>query len=442
MNSRKPIIHGSVWIGLYILIIVAPFLVLLAGQSPPGRGFWREVAVGLGFAGLSMMGLQFFLTGRFKFIEAPYGIDVVYHFHRQISLIAFGFLLAHPLILILDAPATFRLFDPLTAPWWATVGVAGLAAFGAIILTSLRRLTLRLSYEAWRLSHSLLAMAAVTLGMAHILGVGYYLQDPLKQAFWVTLGSSWLIALAFVRLIKPLVMLKKPYVVEKVLTERGRTWTLVLKPVGHAGMRFRPGQFVWLTIGKSPFAVREHPFSFSSSSLQEGSLEIAVKELGDFTATIGQVPPGTRAYLDGPYGSFTVDRHPRPGYVFIAAGVGITPIMSILRTLADRRDCRPLFLFYGGRTWEEMTFREELQELEKQLNLSTVFVLSRETPENWTGERGRITADLLARYLPPERLDYEVFICGPHPMQLAIKGELGRLGLPLENVQSESFNYV
>ena len=69
-----------------------------------------------------------------------------------------------------------------------------------------------------------------------------------------------------------------------------------------------------MTIGKSPFAVREHPFSFSSSALQEGSLEIAVKELGDFTATIGQVPPGTRAYLDGPYGSFTVDRHLRPGW--------------------------------------------------------------------------------------------------------------------------------
>ena len=71
MNSRKQVIHGSVWIGFYILIIVAPFLVLLAGQNPPGRGFWREVAVGLGFAGLSMMGLQFFLTERAQLRPMP-----------------------------------------------------------------------------------------------------------------------------------------------------------------------------------------------------------------------------------------------------------------------------------------------------------------------------------------------------------------------------------
>jgi len=97
MRSQRQIIHGSVWIGLYILIIVAPFLVLLAGQSPPGRGFWREVAVGLGFAGLSMMGLQFFLTGRFQFIEAPYGIDVVYHFHRKFPVWMGRPILSHPL---------------------------------------------------------------------------------------------------------------------------------------------------------------------------------------------------------------------------------------------------------------------------------------------------------------------------------------------------------
>jgi predicted ferric reductase len=442
MKSRKHLLHGSLWIGVYIFIIVAPLLVLLVGQPPPGRGFWREVSVGLGFIGLSMMGLQFFLTGRFKFIEAPYGIDVLYHFHRQISLIAFSLLLLHPIILIAIAPATWKFFNPIQAPWWAMVGVAGLAGFALIIFTSLKRLALGIRYETWRLSHSLLSMAAATLGLAHILGVGYYLQDPLKQGLWIALGSSWIIALLFIRLVRPLAMLKRPYIVERVTPERGQTWTLALKPLGHEGLRFRPGQFAWLTIGKSPFAVREHPFSFSSSSLHEGSLEIAIKELGDFTSQIGKVTPGTRAYLDGPYGTFTVDRHRRPGYVFIAAGVGITPIMSMLRTLADRRDLRPLLLFYNGKTWEDLTFREELEALGKQLNLHTVYILSEQAPEGWPGERGRITAEVLARHLPVDRMEYEYFICGPHGMQIAVKKDINRLGLPLENVQSESFNYV
>ncbi len=71
-------------------MVMAPLIAMLIGSIPPGRGFWREFAVGIGFAGLSMMGLQFFLTGRFKNITVPYGIDVVYHFHRAISLIAFS----------------------------------------------------------------------------------------------------------------------------------------------------------------------------------------------------------------------------------------------------------------------------------------------------------------------------------------------------------------
>ena len=81
--------YGIFWIGVYLALAMAPLFALLAGPDIPGRGFWRELSVGLGFGGLSMMGLQFFLTGRFRGITAPYGIDVVYHFHRAISLVAF-----------------------------------------------------------------------------------------------------------------------------------------------------------------------------------------------------------------------------------------------------------------------------------------------------------------------------------------------------------------
>ncbi|OGP89888.1 MAG: hypothetical protein A2157_07375 [Deltaproteobacteria bacterium RBG_16_47_11] len=66
----RPLFYGTFWVGIYLSIILAPLLVLLIGPIPPGRGFWREFSVSLGFVGLSMMGLQFFLTGRFKHITA------------------------------------------------------------------------------------------------------------------------------------------------------------------------------------------------------------------------------------------------------------------------------------------------------------------------------------------------------------------------------------
>jgi predicted ferric reductase len=439
--NRQFLIRAAFWIGVYILFVSLPLLALFLGPVPPGRGFWRELSVGLGFAGVSMMGFQFFLTGRFRRITSPYGIDVVYHFHRRISLIAFGFILAHAALLAIQSPATLSLLNPASGPWWITAGTGGVAAFAVLIGASLKREALRLDYETWRVTHALLSVVAVGLSMAHIAGVGYYLQGPLKVGLWAGIAGLWFLTLGYVRVVKPLGMLRRPWVVEKVAPERGKSWTLTLRPEGHDGMAFEPGQFAWLKVDRSPFAIREHPFSFSSSSLQPGRLEITIKELGDFTSTIGRVAPGTRAYLDGPYGSFSVDRHPAPGYVFLAAGVGITPVMSILRTLADRCDLRPLLLFYQSRNGEEATFREELEALQKRLDLEVVHVFSR-PEEGWQGERGRLSVETLARHLPADRMEREYLVCGPEAMQKSVQQMLLQLGLPLEQCQSETFNFV
>ena len=433
--------YGLFVIGAYLVLAMVPLFVLLVGPDIPGRGFWRELSVGLGFAGLSMMGLQFFLTGRFQGITSPYGIDVVYHFHRAISLLAFIFLLLHPLILLFSAPATLGLLNPVSAPWWITAGSIAFFAFALIVISSLYRLQLGLSYERWRIIHGYVAVAAVTLSLGHMIGVNYYLQGDVKRALWIAITITWVMALLYIRLVKPLLMRRRPYTIEAVIQERCSSWTLMLRPDGHAGMEFKPGQFVWLTIGKSPFSIREHPFSFSSSAMQPEKLAFTIKELGDFTATIGNVTPGTRAYIDGPYGSFTPDRYQFSGYVFIAGGVGITPVMSILRTFADRHELRPLLLFYGSREWEEVTFREELELLQCQLNLKVVHVLT-EPPEGWTGEQGYIDAKVMGRHLPEKRMECEYFVCGPLPMQQGIRSALEQLGVPSEQVQSESFNFV
>jgi predicted ferric reductase len=426
---------------VYLGLAMAPLFALLVGPDIPGRGFWRELSVGLGFAGLSMMGLQFFLTGRFQGLTSPYGIDVVYHFHRAISLVAFIFLLLHPVILLLSAPETLGLLNPLSAPGWITAGSIALLAFALIVISSLYRLKLRLGYEGWRMIHGYVAVAAVTLSLGHMIGVNYYLQVDVKRGLWIAIAITWILALLYVRLVKPLLMRRKPYTVESVIKERCNSWTLVLRPEGHGGMEFKPGQFAWLTIAKSPFSIREHPFSFSSSAMCPETLAFTIKELGDFTSTIGSVTPGTRTYIEGPYGSFTPDRHTYSGYVFIAGGVGITPMMSILRTFADRHELRPLLLFYGSKDLEEATFYEELELLQGRLDLKVIHVLTN-PPQGWAGERGYIDADVMGRYLPEGRMEYEYFVCGPLPMQQGITGALEKLGVPPEQVQSESFNFV
>ena len=243
------------------------------------------------------------------------------------------------------------------------------------------------------------------------------------------------------RIVKPLFMLRRPYRISEVREERGDTWTLVMQPDGHAGFRFRPGQFGWLTVWGSPFKITGHPFSFSSSAeVADGRVEMSIRNLGDFTSEIHKVPVGQRVYLDGPYGAFTIG-NPADMHVLIAGGIGITPMMSMIRTLADRGDKRPVILLYGSKDWESITFREELEALKARLNLTIVHVLEN-PPVGWTGEQGFITAEVFKRHLPPPYADHEYFICGPDVMMDAIENALGELNVPLPKYHSERYSFV
>jgi predicted ferric reductase len=286
-----------------------------------------------------------------------------------------------------------------------------------------------------------LALVAVGGGIVHMVGWAFYLEDPRKRALWISLVAFWVLLLLYVRVVKPLFMLRRPYRIAAVKPERGDTTTLVMAPDGHAGFRFTPGQFGWLTLWQGPFRITGHPFSFSSSAeAPGGQVAMTIRNLGDFTARVSSAQVGQRVWLDGPYGAFTLGQ-PADMHVLIAGGIGITPMMSMLRTLADRGDKRPAMLFYGAKDWESVTFREEIEALRSKLDLRLVFVLA-SPPPDWSGETGRIDAALLARHLPPPYAEHEYFICGPNPMMDAVEAALGELGVPISKYHSERYSFA
>ncbi|HMH96813.1 MAG TPA: hypothetical protein VK577_09580, partial [Bradyrhizobium sp.] len=109
-------LRGAVWILVYLLFILAPLFALLAGSHAPTRDFWTEFSVALGYSGLAMMGLQFGLTARLRYVTEPWGDDIIYHFHRQISLVAVGLVVAHPVILAVVQPELFSPSNMREAP--------------------------------------------------------------------------------------------------------------------------------------------------------------------------------------------------------------------------------------------------------------------------------------------------------------------------------------
>jgi predicted ferric reductase len=435
-------VHGAVWVVIYLLFILAPLFALLAGSLPPARDFWTEFAIAIGYSGLAMMGLQFGLTARFRYVTEPWGEDVIYHFHRQISQIAVGLVVAHALIMSATYPEMFALPGAIgEVPLGAVFAFMSIFALIALVVTALWRVQLNIRYETWHLTHIALAVIAVAAGMAHMVGWAFYLSDPWKRALWIGLTIFWIGLLLYVRIFKPLFMLRRPYRVREVRKERGDTSTLVMQPDGHPGFRISPGQFGWLTLWASPFKITGHPFSFSGSAeVADGRVEMSIRNLGDFTSAIHKVPVGQRVYLDGPYGAFTIG-NPADMHVLIAGGVGVTPMMSMIRTLADRGDKRPVILLYGSKDWESITFREELEALKARLNLDVIHVLAN-PPTGWTGEQGFISAEVFKRHLPPPYADHEYFICGPGVMMDAIEKTLGELGVPLTKYHSERYSFV
>jgi len=434
-------LRGVVWILVYLLFILAPLFALLAGSHPPTRDFWTEFSVALGYSGLAIMGLQFGLTARFRYVTKPWGEDVIYHFHRQISLIAVGLVITHPLILVAVKPELLAPSNMLEAPLSAHLALLSIFSVIALVVTALWRAALNLKYETWHLTHIVLAVVAITAGVVHMVGSSFYLVDPWKQSLWIGLTIFWIGLLLYVRIVKPLFMLRRPYRVSEVRQERGDTTTLVMQPDGHPGFHFNPGQFGWLMVWGSPFKITGHPFSFSSSAAAKGGrVEMSIRNLGDFTKEIQRVPVGKRVYLDGPYGAFTIG-NPADMHVLIAGGVGVTPMMSMIRTLADRGDKRPVILLYGSKDRESITFFEELEVLKARLDLTVVHVLAN-PPAGWTGEQGFINGEMFKRHLPPPYSDHEYFICGPGVMMDAIEKALGEMGVSMAKYHSERYSFV
>lgn len=430
--------RGFLWLTIYILLALVPLAIAMSGTIPEYRSFWVELGVALGFIGLAMFGLQFLFSGRFKKIAPSFGMDNIIQYHREIGIVAFLFILAHPATLLISNPGFLSYFDPRVNAMRAIALSFVTLAIIFILITSLWRTAFKLNYEKWRLVHGLLALSIVFIGTIHSIQVSHYLNPFWKKASIVTLMGASMYLMVHTRIVRPWKNRKKPYKVVDVKPERGQCWTITLEPIGHRIMRYACGQFTWITINESPFSLQQHPFTIASS-VKDITISLTAKELGDFTFTWGQIKPGTKVFLEGPFGSFTP--MPEKNLFLVMGGIGITPAMSMLRTMRDTNDSREAILIYGNNKWEDVTFREELEEISQKINLKVVHILS-EPSDDWKGETGYVDQKLLEKHLPKKPDNFMYFICGPMPLMDVTEISLRNLGIDWRTIYTERFEIV
>jgi predicted ferric reductase len=419
-----------VWTVIAAVVLVGP--VAATGWR---IGFGKPLStalVVLGVASIVAMGVAVVAPSRLRSLTATFGIDRIIGAHRWLGILAIVAGLAHFGVVVYRSPKYLNPLQASPGVLWGWIALAAMLVVGAV---SRVRRTGR-GYEWWVRIHVLFAAGALVLAGMHVYWLGDLLEDPVMRVVLSALALG-LLAVLFLRWVwRPLFSRHGAYVVYGVRHEGPSVATLVLAPVHlRRGMRFHPGQFVWLRLGRSVLGRQEHPFTIASSAQVTGRLELTVRGSGDFSTTLAELPTGAKVWLDGPHGSFTADEPAGPGaadgLVLLAGGVGITPMMSMLRTLAERGDERTHHLVIAQRP-EEPLFHDELASLERRLDLRVTHTDGR-----------RIDAALLSAVLPhgvhQRRLQY--FVCGSPSVTAGSLAALEQLAVPADRIHTEQFGW-
>jgi ferredoxin-NADP reductase len=220
-----------------------------------------------------------------------------------------------------------------------------------------------------------------------------------------------------------------------------KTFRLVNPLGGVLPFSYLPGQFLTVTVLLQSKPVKRS-YTIASSPTQHDYAEITVKheEGGEVSGHLhNHVQEGDLLECSGPSGSFIFTGRECKCILLIGGGVGITPLMSVIRYLTDRSWAGDIFLVHSCHSPRDIIFREELDYLQRRHpNLRVIVTVSQPEGADWKGLTGRITKELIAQSVPDLGSRY-VHLCGPVPLMEAVKRMLAELGVAPERVKTEAF---
>jgi predicted ferric reductase len=424
---------------MYPFLAIAPLVALHVLNPDVGYSAATELGVNCALVGFTLLSMQFVLTARLPWIEAPFGLDLILRFHRAMALMIVALLCVHPVLVASDEG--WRLLTKLHARWYIWAGRISLILLVVQITAALLRSAMRLPYEQWRRTHNVIALAILALGFAHAVMVGQDLRSAGVRMVWTVIPAFGLAVWLYARLIRPHLLARRTFRVRSVKSETPRVWTVTLEaPKGHP-FRFSPGQFQFLRLLDLHVPAEEHPFTIASSPSRADCISLTIKSCGDFTTLTDRIRVGDRATVHGPFGRFSCDFHPDEGHlVFIAGGVGITPLMSMLRAMRDRGESRRVTLIYANRELDDIAFATELFTMERGQypTLKVVHVLS-QPPSWWAGKTGRLDPSRLDELC--EGLEDKAFyLCCPPQMNVDLVRGLRKHGVSASHIHCDYFS--
>jgi predicted ferric reductase len=387
-----------------------------------------------GLLGAYLALVQLALLSRLPVLERAAALDRRVAWHRLAAVGCVGLLCAHAVLITAGYAAGDRIGLPaeigrLVNGYPGVISaLAALALLVGVTATSARRLRRRLRYETWHFAH-LYVYLAVALAYSHQLATGSdFVGNPAARAYWTCL---YLVTAAIVLAGRVGVPLARAFRfrlrVLRVLEEGPTATSIEVGGRRLDRLAVRSGQFfTWRFLTRDHWW-EAHPFSLSAAP-DGRRLRITVKGLGDFTARVRSIPPGTRVIAEGPFGAFTAAGRRRRRVALIAGGAGITPIRALLEDMPGAPG--DIAVVYRTARAADVILREELDELAARRGAEVHYLIGEPRPPS--GD------DL--RALVPDIADRDIYVCGPPEMTRATRATLRRAGVPGGQITTERFS--
>jgi predicted ferric reductase len=435
---------GTLWLGL---LLITYWWVADGGVTDLAH--WDSGLTSLGrVAGLwaaNLLLVQVLLMSRLPPLEHAYGRDRLARTHRVIGFLSFSLMITH-IVLIIGGYAAGQwsavlstIWELITAYGGMLLAVAGTLCLIMVVLTSLKAARRRLRYESWHLLH-LYGYLGVGLALPHQLWTGQdFLRSPGATLYWWTLWAAAAAAIMVWRVGLPLWRSARHGLrVAGVARESSGVVSVYLTGRRLERLPLRAGQFINVRFFRRPGWTRANPFSLSLAP-NGHTLRITAKILGEGSARLAYLRPGTRVLFEGPYGRLSSRTRTQRRMVLAGAGVGITP----LRALAEGLDYAPGEAIMLQRFTAEPLFTRELQALAAERGLQVVHLPGpRCTASSVLGPAAQGLPELIAlRRWIPDIADRDVFICGPSAWTDGFERLVLAAGVPADQIHTESFGW-
>jgi predicted ferric reductase len=434
-------------VGAASLLVVVALWVSNRGLQDLADASTSLISLGriTGLVAADLLLIQVFLMARVPWLENSWGRDRLTRWHRLTGFTSLNLMLAHVLLVCLGYAVASgtgviaQTWNLVTTYPGMLLATAATVALIAVAVTSVRAARRRLRYESWHLLH-LYAYLGAGLALPHQLWTGTdFLASTAATVYWWTAYAIAAGAVLTYRIITPIRRtLRHALVVHAVVPEAPGVVSIWLRGTRLDELNAHAGQFFLWRFRSGPGWTRAHPYSLSAPP-QADLLRITVKDNGDDSRALRRLRPGTRALIEGPYGTLTADTDWRSRVTMIASGVGITPLRALLETLPYRPGGATLI--YRARTQADYLFRTELDTLTRQRGLRVHYLTGpRAAPGRWT-PTGHHNDDDTLHHLVPTIATHDVFICGPDEWMTAAATSARNAGVPPHNLHLEHFTW-